>query len=47
MVPPGNKAESLLLVNHMTKTIHHHHHEEIFEKTKPAYRDALNKSGFQ
>ena len=21
--------------------------EEIFEKTKPAYRDALNKSGFQ
>ena len=26
MVPAGNKAEHLLLINHTTKTIHHHHH---------------------
>ena len=26
MVPAGNKAKCLLLVNHSTKTIHHHHH---------------------
>ena len=26
MVPAGNKAKRLLLVNHTTKTIHHHHH---------------------
>ena len=25
MVPAGNKAKSLSLVNHTTKTIHHHH----------------------
>ena len=25
MVPAGNKAKSLLSVNHPTKTIHHHH----------------------
>ena len=26
MVPAGNKANHLSLVNHTTKTIHHHHH---------------------
>ena len=26
MVPPGNKAKRLSLVNRTTKTIHHHHH---------------------
>ena len=26
MVPAGNKAKRLSLVNHTTKTIHHHHH---------------------
>ena len=26
MVPAGNKAKDLLLVNHTTKIIHHHHH---------------------
>ena len=31
MVPPGNKAKRLLLVNHTTKTIHRHHHHR--EKT--------------
>ena len=27
MVPAGNKAKRLSLVNHTTKTIHHHHHD--------------------
>ena len=31
MVPAGNKAKCLLLVNHTTKTIHHHHHLLLFE----------------
>ena len=26
MVPAGNKAEHLSLINHTTKTIHRHHH---------------------
>ena len=26
MVPAGNKANHVSLVNHTTKTIHHHHH---------------------
>ena len=27
MVPAGNKAKCLSLVNHTTKTIHHHYHQ--------------------
>ena len=27
MVPTGNKAKRLSLVNHTTKTIHHHHQD--------------------
>ena len=36
MVPAGNKAKCLLLVNHTTKTIHHHHHHQplsLYSKT--------------
>ena len=29
MVPAGNKAKRLSLVNHTTKTIHHHHHHQV------------------
>ena len=31
MIPAGNKAKRLLLVNHTTKTIYHrhHHHQEM------------------
>ena len=29
MVPAGNKANCLSLVNHTTKTIHHHHHKHV------------------
>ena len=28
MVPAGNKAKRLSLVNHTTKTIHHHHNDD-------------------
>ena len=31
MVPAGNKAERLSLVNHTTKTIHHHHSARMRE----------------
>ena len=27
MVPAGNKAERLSLVNHSAKTVHHHYHQ--------------------
>ena len=30
MVPAGNKAERLSLVNHTTEAIHHHHHHHIY-----------------
>ena len=30
MVPAGNKAKSLLLVNHTTKTIYHNRHHHVF-----------------
>ena len=30
MVPAGNKANRLSLVNHTTKTIHHHHKHVLF-----------------
>ena len=33
MVPAGNKAKSLLLVNLTTKTIQHHHHHSANQLT--------------
>ena len=40
MVPAGNKAKRLSLVNHTAKTIHHHHyhhhhHAKIVKAFKP------------
>ena len=41
MVPAGNKAKPLSLVNHTTKTIHRHHHIiiiiVIIKKTECCY----------
>ena len=41
MVPDGNKAKHLSLVNHITKTVHHHHdhhhhhHHHHLQKSNP------------
>ena len=48
MVPAGNKAKRLLLVNHTTITIHHHHHHHHQLKgRRMLFIGAVTRSFFQ
>ena len=46
MVPAGNKAKRLLLVNHTTKTIHHHHHQEQVSVKLKDFKTVDDSSSF-
>ena len=46
MVPAGNKAKRLLLVNHTTKTIHHHRHQERVSVKLKDFKTVDDSSSF-